>query len=443
VTLTGHVYCVCNSNGIGGASIQIGNTKLTTDASGAYSLSPVAPGSYTATVTAGDHLPLTMDFTVDRSQGVQTQDFYLTNTTFIVYPILDASITQSPESIAVSNTIRAACQVYSQLIADPVCVRIQFIAIGSGNAPHGSTWREILPYKKYVEDLNSNPRKSMWDIVAIASLRPPPDTGLLGFTNVALSAAVLDAIGEHALAESAKASEGGLNSHIFLPLSDLNITRPDQNMTQCDLQTVALHEIDESLGIGGIGSALLAGPVANKPPPTFVGPLDLYRYEIYEGQIQRSFSYSSEVDSYFSINGGGNVLSYFNQQLNSDFGDWDGLPDNPLRRQVQDALPAHGQAIDLGPNEMIALDVIGYTLLGGTRTQNPRYAANGFTLSAETVSGQTYQVQSTPSLFPASWHNTGLPFVATGSTMNFTDIAATNGQQFYRVTAVPPINTAP
>src|SRR5207248_8168173 len=115
VTLTGHVYCLCNSNAIAGASIQIGNIRLTTDTTGGYSLSLVAPGTYTATVTAADHLPLTIDFTVDGSQGVQTQDFYLTNTTFIVHPILDPTIIQRQDSIAVSNTLRAACLVYSQL----------------------------------------------------------------------------------------------------------------------------------------------------------------------------------------------------------------------------------------------------------------------------------------------------------------------------------------
>jgi len=114
VDITGHVYCLCDSNAIPGAHIRIGTNTLTSDLSGAYSLSNVPPGTYTATVSAPNEATLTTQLTVDGSQVVMTNDFYLTNTTFIVYPILDQSVTSFPGfpgPDVLSNTIWSACQV--------------------------------------------------------------------------------------------------------------------------------------------------------------------------------------------------------------------------------------------------------------------------------------------------------------------------------------------
>ena len=299
-----------------------------------------------------------------------------------------------------------------------------------------------LPYSKYAADLNKNPKKSLFDVAALSSQNPPPDTGLLGNTMVKLTPALLDAIGEHQLADSIK--QGGLSGFIRINFSVMNLSRSASDPSLYDLQTAALHEIDEVLGIGGDGSTL--DPIHQQAPPTDgVGPLDLYRYE---GPNRRSFSFSQTVAPYFSLNGGTNGLVYFNQYVGKDFGDWgDGfIPPNGRTNNpplVQDAASAFGDAPNLSINEIVALDVIGYTIIGNAKPQNILHANNGFSFTVQTVPGQTYQVQSTPDPALDSWLNLGLPFVATDITANFTDVTATASQQFYRVNTVSPTNATP
>ena len=117
--------------------------------------------------------------------------------------------------------------------------------------------------------------------------------------------------------------------------------------------------MDEVLGIGGAGSVLNSG--TSGP----VRPLDLFRYS---ASGVRSFSQSNNVTSYFSINGGVTDLVHFNQTSAGDFGDW-GNGTTPAENegntppQVQDAFGDPGVDINLGVNELTALDVVGYDLV--------------------------------------------------------------------------------
>jgi hypothetical protein len=108
---------------------------------------------------------------------------------------------------------------------------------------------------------------------------------------------------------------------------------------------------------------------------------------------------------------------------------------------VQDAYGTPGAAVDLGANELIGLDVVGYTLRGVPTILNSRFLTNVFTFFLATVPGQTYQVQSASSLAQGDWHNVGLPFVAADLTAAITDTNATSQQQFYRVTVAKPVTT--
>ena len=63
-------------------------------------------------------------------------------------------------------------------------------------------------------------------------------------------------------------------------------------------------------------------------------------------------------------------------------------------------------------------------------------SANGNTItlvSSNAVSGQSYQLQRSANLIPASWSNVGSPVTATGTRVTNVDTTATASQEFYRV----------
>ena len=138
----------------------------------------------------------------------------------------------------------------------------------------------------------------------------------------------------------------GLNTSITSPPNALN-------GNTYGLQAVANHELDEALGIGGLGSFLGSGFQG-------VGPLDLYRYS---APGVRSFTTDPSATAYFSIDGGATVKSFFNQTAGADFGDW---LSNPIPAgfapQVQDAFGQQNTNPALGPNELAAFSAIGYQL---------------------------------------------------------------------------------
>jgi hypothetical protein len=432
----GHVYCSCNSNGIAGATVQIGTNSVTCDSNGVYSVTNMAPGNYTATINASNYYTLTTSLTVYPNQPV-TNNFYLTNATFLIDPVLDASITSLDNVDAVSNSIIEATQSYTNLIANPICVRILFYATNEGLGASLPA-RAFMPYSQYWADLEANTNMSANDIAALATLHPPPNTGVLTNTTMVLTAALVDAIGEHALSQATIATNGGLDSEIWLNISLMNVTRPDTVANNYDLQTVAKHEIDETLGIGGPGCSL------GYPGTNFAGSMDLYRYA---SAGFRSFNYSTNNSPYFSIDDGSSNLVYFNQNPNGDYGDWGNgsnrqIGNNP--GQVQDAFATPGAAIDLGVKELVALDVVGYTLLGTTTIQGGALSSNAFTFTVNTLPGQTYQVQYRASLTQGTWQNLNGPFVATGLTQAISDTTAEDtNQRYYRVVGIPPASRQP
>jgi hypothetical protein len=152
-------------------------------------------------------------------------------------------------------------------------------------------------------------------------------------------------------------SPSGFDSTISLNTSIMNLSRTGpQNPNFFDLQAIASHEIDQALGIGGSGSMI--GNTSLGFPTGPVGSTDLFRYS---GNGVRSYTDSTSATAYFSIDGGKTNLTNFNQAGGgSDFGDWKGVPGSP---QVQDAFGTPGVDINLGVNELTALDVVGYNLV--------------------------------------------------------------------------------
>jgi hypothetical protein len=284
-----------------------------------------------------------------------------------ITPTFDSSITSLSDASTVESTIDTAI---SNLESDvttvaPVTVKILFNNVSSGLG-QSLTPQADLSYSTYLSDLQANPNKSAIQTSAYATLPAGPNTGINNATQVLLTAANLAAIGDTTDAASLVSGNGGYNSQISLNFSQLNDSRPDANPNLYDLQSVAAHEIDEVLGIGGNGSTLFQ-PGSTPPTslPSDVGPLDLFRYS---APGTRSFTYDPNTSAYFSIDSGSTNLVYFNQQNGADgadFGDWgnpQGTGSGNTPPQVQDAFGTPGGMADLGRNELTALNVIGYDL---------------------------------------------------------------------------------
>ena len=220
-----------------------------------------------------------------------------------------------------------------------------------------------------------------------------------------------------------------------------------------DLQSTTLREINEVLGIGGQGSAMeLSEPYAGQgSPANGVGVMDLFRFGAPD---VRSFTMDPSATAYFSINGGANRLVYFNQLgyangSSASFGDWgdgvspaDGKGNTPP--QVQDAFGGGGAMPDLGANELIALDVIGYTLVATPPAiLGVAVSQDTFSFAWTSVPGQAYQVQYAPDLSGGSWTNLGGQIVASGVTTGVSDTNALGGTRFYQVLilAGPPASS--
>ena len=435
--VTGHVYCICDSNAISGASIAFGQYSGLSDTNGSFNISNVLPGSYAATVYQANYLILTNTLTVTSGDGVVTNDFFLTNRTLVINPVFDSTITSHPNAPAITNTIKSAIQLFEKYIADAICVTILFTNTTDPTAFGGSdSAGDDLPYSRYLADLQANPHKSANDIKGLTTMPPGPSTGINNdATEVWLTAANLAAIGESQMASSLITQNGGLNGQIEFNLSYFNYSRPGQNSTRYDLQSVAEHEIGEVLGIGGSGSEL---------GWTDVGPLDFYRYS---APNKRSFTFRSSAIAYFSIDGSKTNVNFNQAGSDTDYGDWgDGISpadgQGNMPPQVQDAFIAPDDMPDLGVNELLALDLIGYTLRVTTPSlMNVTYATNTFSFTWTATPGQSYQVQST-STPTGIWTDLGSPITANDLVQSSSDSNPTDAQRFYRVVSLPS-STAP
>ena len=441
VTITGNVYCACDSNAIVGASVQIGDYSATSDSGGYYTIANVQASNYTAMISATNYATLTTNLDVSSAMSEVTNDFYLTNLTLVINPIFDTNITTKANAYEITNSIISAIQVLEQHIANPICVKILFSATTDTNVlAESMTPTNDLEYSNYLSALQAKPNKSAFALTALSNMPTNSNTGINGASQVSLTAANLMVVGRADLASSLVAGNGGYNSKITFNLSQFNASRPGLNLDLYDLQSAAAHEIDEVLGIGGNGSTLYQ-PGATPPEslPTDVGPLDFFRYR---DPGANSFAYDPSVMTYFSIDGGNTKLVNFNQNgaSNADFGDWgstNGTRTGNVPPQVQDAFGTPGETSNLGANELIALDVVGYTLLSTPpTTQNAAHAANTFSFGWTALPGQSYQVQYASNLAGNSWNNLGGPITAINLTASISDTNASNAERFYRVVAL-------
>ncbi len=360
-----------------------------------------------------------------------------------ITPTFDSSIKSLPNSAAIESSINTVIANFEAKVTSnvPVTVSIDFMSTDSGLA-NSQTAQADLDYSTYLADLKANPNKSSNDVTALATMPAGPNTGINNATQVLLTAANLAALGDSTDAQNLVTGNGGFNSILQFNFSIINDSRPDADPNKYDLQSVATHEIDEVLGIGGNATTLYQpGSTPPSSLPTDVSGLDFFRYSA----RARSFTYDPTTSAYFSIDGGKTKLVNFNQQNGdggSDFGDWgnpQGTGEGNTPPNVQDAFGTPGGMANLGVNELTGLDVIGWNLISqGSApvvTTNPKTqtVAPGatVTLTAAATGTPTPTVQWQYSV------NGGATFTnisgATSTTFTFTAAAAKSGHEYRAV----------
>jgi len=267
------------------------------------------------------------------------------NADLTIDPTFDSSITTDPNAATIESSIDAAISRIEGDISNNVTVDITFQE-GGGLGGSSTEVYTGIPYATYLSALTAS-ATSPDDTIALASLAANPP---LNGTTVDMETALAAALG---IAPAIAANTITLNTSIM----NLSRTGP-QNSNDYDIESVAAHEIDEVLGIGGPGSTI-------GESTSDLGVLDLFRYS---SPGVRSYTTSTSATPYFSINNGTTDLVHFNQVGGgSDYSDWgngvspaEGAGNTPP--QVQDAFGTPGVDANVGPNELTALDIVGWTL---------------------------------------------------------------------------------
>jgi hypothetical protein len=281
-----------------------------------------------------------------------------------IIPTYDSSIANDPNAAAIEAAIGVAITNAENAIATPITVTIYFTSnvpsYSLGESADAEYEDSYYDWYNHFKSVATTPAQ----LAALASLGPAPTSAaslapVNGTNSVVFTAADGRALGFNT---PGYIDQNGNNGGTYDGWIGINtaITFPPHGVTgNYGIQSVAAHEIDEVLGIGGPGSTL--GEVGPGGP---VGILDLYRYS---GPGVRNYSTSDPTTtpySYFSYDGGNTIVSYFNQYPGGDYADWYSAtgPAPGYGYQVQDAYGYPGTDPTLGPNELTALNVIGYAL---------------------------------------------------------------------------------
>lgn len=266
---------------------------------------------------------------------------------FSITPTFDSTITSDPNAATIEATINSAISVYAADFTNPINVNIDFKEMSSGLGG-SSTYYTTVSYTDYRNSLITT-KAGSGDTAFLAYVPAGANNPVNGSSSVNVTTANARALGLSNYTPQ-------FDCTISLNTSIINISRTGtQNGSHYDLQAVASHEIDESLGIGS--SVGLTG--SNVP----IRGLDLYRYAspgVY------SFTTNTSATPYLSVDGGNSAVLdqygnpiYFNQTGGgADYNDWAGSS----HPRVQDAFGTPGAQPNLGPGELTALQDLGYNL---------------------------------------------------------------------------------
>ena len=297
----------------------------------------------------------------------------------LITPTFDTSITTDPGAAGIEGAIDGAISTIEGDITSPnnIAVNIYFTETstglgGSETSVYSGSYFDYYNAFKAVAT-------SAAQLAALTSLGPAP-TGpgsgnpVNGSTQIDITSAEGRNLGFNT--PGAVAAPGGAYDTVVSLNTSLTYPPGPNNGSNYGLESVVTHEIDEALGIGGTGSTLSgSGSLTGA-----VGDLDLFRYSA-PGVRSYSNTQTTSPYSYFSIDGGDTVLTYFNQTSGADYSDW---LSNPIpvgfSPQVQDAFGAPGTNPALGVNEITAFNAIGYDSIGSPTPEPSNVLLSGLAL---------------------------------------------------------------
>ncbi len=289
-----------------------------------------------------------------------------------ISPTFDASITGSANAVAIEAAINSAIATLDADFTNPITVPIYFQAantgLGGSNFPIYTT--TYAAFHTALIGNNANP-------AALAALAANGGNGtnnpVTGTANIVLKGPDARALGFGAgpgcqLKAGVGVPEqcGGSTGTAYDGVITLNtsITTPGNpgSSNQYNLTSVAMHEIDEILGLGSDLSNTSATSgvyntldIANTPAPE-----DLFRWNAATGGVRTlstNCTAGQDTSAFFSYGPSTGSIAQFNNLCNDgDFGDWA----SSATPRVQDAFATAGASPTLGVAEIDALTAIGF-----------------------------------------------------------------------------------
>ncbi len=279
----------------------------------------------------------------------------------VIIPAFASNITSDPNAATIEATINSVISEYEAAFTDPITITVNFQEMSSGLGQSSWYWF-ALPYTTVRSELVAGASTTN-DATALAHLPNTTNEPVLNQPNVLVKS-------NNVLALNPSTTLTAPNCTVSLNTSICNLSRTSINPSLYDLAGVTAHELDEVLGLG---SALDPGNGL-----TSVLMEDLFRYD---QSGNRSYTLSSSVSSYFSLDGTTDLAQFYQNQVSGpgDYGDW--ATSSPAL--VQDAYATPG--VTENPTvEFTALDVMGYHYLSPTANHAPVGTSKTITMPGDT-----------------------------------------------------------